>query len=172
MVQCDNGKLYAFGDNRFGQLGVRGLDSIVATSPEEVQTIFKKVKDFACGEEHAAFIDDKGNAYTWGCGLSGQLGHGDKNGQMKPQKLQLDFKVKNIACGGSHTALVSENDEIWMCGRGRDGQLGAGDTDRAPTFARTQPEKLRDFLDSESKSKGVIQDIQLGSNHSLAHVKF
>ena len=43
MVLGDNNKLYAFGDNRFGQLGIRGLDGIVTTSPEEVQLIFKKV---------------------------------------------------------------------------------------------------------------------------------
>lgn len=172
MVLGENGKLYAFGDNRYGQLGIRGLDAIVLTSPEEVQTPFRKVKDFACGEEHAAFVDEKGNAYTWGCGLSGQLGHGDTNNQAKPQKVQLSFPAKLVACGGAHTAIVSETDDVWMCGRGRDGQLGAGDTDRAPTFQRTQPEKMRTFVDSQSQAKGTIQDIQLGSNHSIAHIVF
>ena len=77
-----------------------------------------------------------------------------------------------MACGGAHTAFVSENDEVWMCGRGRDGQLGVGDTARSQTFQRTSPEKLKDFIDDQSKAKGTIQDIKLGSNHSLAHVTF
>ena len=69
MVLCENKKLYAFGDNRYGQLGVSGSESIVITTPAEVSTLFRKVKDFDCGEEHAAYVDDKGVAYTWGCGL-------------------------------------------------------------------------------------------------------
>ena len=128
--------------------------------------------DFSCGEEHSAFIDGSGNVFTWGCGLQGQLGHGDTNNQTKPQKVQLDFKVKQVACGGAHTGFVSTNDEVWMCGRGRDGQLGVGDTARSQTFQRTTPQKLKDFLDDKSKAKGTIQGIKLGSNHSLAHVAF
>jgi len=34
-----------------------------------------KVADFSCGEEHSAFLNDKGEVFTWGYGNDGQLGN-------------------------------------------------------------------------------------------------
>lgn len=33
IIQDDKGKLFAFGDNRYGQLGITGLDNIVLAHP-------------------------------------------------------------------------------------------------------------------------------------------
>lgn len=49
-------RLYSFGDNRYGQLGITGLNNIILEHPAGIHTL-KKVKDFSCGEEHAAYID-------------------------------------------------------------------------------------------------------------------
>jgi len=65
------GKLYSFGDNRYGQLGITGLDNIILTHPAGIQTFLNKVADFSCGEDHAAYVDQKGNVYTWGFGGEG-----------------------------------------------------------------------------------------------------
>ena len=56
------------GDNRYGQLGITGLDSVVLGHPAGIQTFLKKVRDFTCGEDHGAYIDTIGNVYTWGAG--------------------------------------------------------------------------------------------------------
>ena len=50
-------RLYAFGDNRYGQLGITGLDSVELGHPAGIQTFLKKVADFDSGEDHAAYID-------------------------------------------------------------------------------------------------------------------
>ena len=50
-------RLYSFGDNRYGQLGITGLNNIVLEHPAAINRRFKEVKDFSCGEEHAAYID-------------------------------------------------------------------------------------------------------------------
>ena len=71
MILDDTGKLYAFGDNRYGQLGITGLDNILLTHPAGIQTFMKKVKDFSCGEEHAAYVNEKGDVFTWGYGRDG-----------------------------------------------------------------------------------------------------
>ena len=57
IILDDQKRLYAFGDNRYGQLGITGLDSVVLGHPAGIQTFLKKVQDFACGEDHAAYID-------------------------------------------------------------------------------------------------------------------
>ena len=33
VILDDKGKLYAFGDNRYGQLGITGLDNVVLAHP-------------------------------------------------------------------------------------------------------------------------------------------
>jgi alpha-tubulin suppressor-like RCC1 family protein len=71
MILDDKGKLFAFGDNRYGQLGITGLDNIVLPHPAGIQTFLKKVKDFSCGEDHAAYVDYNGNVFTWGYGIEG-----------------------------------------------------------------------------------------------------
>ena len=87
MIQDDTGKIYAFGDNRYGQLGITGLDNILLEHPAGIQLFLKKVKDFSCGEEHAAYVNDKGEVFTWGYGRDGQLGHGDTTSQTIPKKV-------------------------------------------------------------------------------------
>ena len=96
-------------------------------NPRGIPTFLKKVKDFSCGEDHAAYIDYNGNVFTWGNGSFGQLGHGEDVSLTVPKKvLGLNQKVRNVSCGGAHTAFITDKNELWMCGRGRDGQLGRG----------------------------------------------
>ena len=71
MILDDTGKLYAFGDNRYGQLGITGLDNILLEHPAGIQLFLKKVVDFSCGEEHAAYVNNKGEVFTWGYGRDG-----------------------------------------------------------------------------------------------------
>lgn len=84
MALDKNGKLFVFGSNSYGQLGILGRLNKVN---EPHQVLSSSVADFACGEEHSAFIDENGNVYTWGYGCDGQLGHGNKNSVNIPMKL-------------------------------------------------------------------------------------
>ena len=77
--------------------------------------------DFSCGEEHAAYIDSKGNCHTWGYGQDGQLGHANKESLNTPKKLQFAHKVSQVKCGGGHTGLITESGALYLMGRGRDG---------------------------------------------------
>jgi len=163
VILDDRGRLYAFGDNRYGQLGITGLDNVVLAHPAGIQTYLRKVKDFACGEDHAAYVDLQGNVYTWGYGLEGQLGHGDTNSIPIPKKVQLTGKVDQVACGGGHTAFLTEQNELWMCGKGRDGQLGRGDQLESTAFPRTAPVKVTSLPPGS-----VVEAVALGSNHSIA----
>lgn len=37
----------------------------------------QKVTQVTCGWRHTVAITDRGNVYSWGRGINGQLGHGD-----------------------------------------------------------------------------------------------
>jgi alpha-tubulin suppressor-like RCC1 family protein len=67
------GKLYSWGSNRYGQLGVSGTNTYKINKPTLIHLphAVSKVADFTCGEEHSAFLTDKGEVYTWGYGNDG-----------------------------------------------------------------------------------------------------
>ena len=69
MVKDKNGKLYAFGDNSYGQLGIN-QDTLKILTPQKlfISASQGKVVDFSCGEEHSAYVDSRGNVHTWGYG--------------------------------------------------------------------------------------------------------
>ena len=84
IIMSESGKLYSFGDNRYGQLGIPACNEPILGTPTQASTSLKKVKAFSYSEEHAAYLDVSGNVYTWGFGGDGQLGLGDRNSTQTP----------------------------------------------------------------------------------------
>ena len=122
MVLDDKGKLFAFGNDVYGQLGIASSNvSIKEPTKLSIPMSQGPVVDFSCGEEHAAYIDSKGNCHTWGYGQDGQLGHANKESLNTPKKLQFAHKVSQVKCGGGHTGLITESGALYLMGRGRDG---------------------------------------------------
>ena len=68
-----NGKLYCWGSNRYGQLGIQGTNTYKQNKPVSMVLPHgvSSVQDFSAGEEHSAFLCDKGEVYTWGYGNDG-----------------------------------------------------------------------------------------------------
>lgn len=52
------------------------------------------VVDISCGEEHSAFLNEKGEVFTWGYGNDGQLGHKEKTNLNQPKKLTFPENIK------------------------------------------------------------------------------
>jgi alpha-tubulin suppressor-like RCC1 family protein len=84
-----DGAVYAFGSNRFGQLGYSPQSSNMDTHdqegasasrcclPRRVDDLWKKnilCIGVAAGEKHSVALSQKGEVYVWGCNSSGQLG--------------------------------------------------------------------------------------------------
>ena len=76
-----------------------------------------RVVGVSCGRRHTALVDSNGNAYTYGWGLYGQLGHGDTHGdtsRAEPTPVLVDdgqqglngWPCTAVACGGWHTAFL------------------------------------------------------------------
>jgi len=85
MALDKDGNLFVFGSNSYGQLGIPGRTNKINV-PQKVflSKSAGKVTDFNCGEEHSALLDSNGNVHTWGLGIDGQLGHGNKNSVQMP----------------------------------------------------------------------------------------
>lgn len=103
-----NEKVYAHGDNSFGQL---------TAFPEKAQAV-------AAGYDSSYVIDKKGNLYAWGANYSGQLGIGsDAMIEMTPTKVSGIEHAQAVAAGAEHV-LVLANGKVYAFGDNRYGQLG------------------------------------------------
>lgn len=166
MALDGNGQLYVWGSNSYGQLGIPGRKTKINT-PEKVflSKANGKVVDFHCGEEHSALLDETGKVHTWGLGIDGQLGHGNKNSCNIPQCIS-DFQhpAKKVKCGAGHTGIITVEGDLYLMGRGRDGQLGRGEMLESVATERTVP-TLVDFFNQHGLQ---VDDVALGSNHTIA----
>lgn len=73
-------------------------------------------------------ITKNGEAYSWGCGGAGRLGHGDCLPSTHP-KMVMDLSGKGVvqmACGDHNTFAVTRDGHLYSWGDGTAGMLGHG----------------------------------------------
>eukprot|EP00898_Chlorokybus_atmophyticus_P001382 jgi/Chlat1/2244/Chrsp17S02561 len=126
-------KLFGWGLNRYGQLGVGDLDDRPA--PSEVNVFHGAGKDFtadevgvpiavACGTHHSIVVTrlDTGRKalFAFGLGENGQLGTGVTANARVPTLVRLP-DVAAVACGSFHTCAVDERGTpfVWGMDGGR-----------------------------------------------------
>ena len=81
----------------------------------------------ACGQYHSAAWNDKGQAWTWGWGVHGQLGHDSIEDEFWPCRLIIKDRITMIDCGYAHTVALTIKGHVWTFGCGLFGQLGIGE---------------------------------------------
>jgi alpha-tubulin suppressor-like RCC1 family protein len=99
-----------------------------------------------------------GDAYTWGLGARGALGHGDEQDLTKPQVIKdlLKLDVKSIVCGDTASAAITTMGKLLTFGACDHYRLGhAGDSDH------TLPAYVGAFTDIK-----VVQ-LSIGVAHTL-----
>ncbi|XP_068647494.1 ultraviolet-B receptor UVR8-like isoform X1 [Aristolochia californica] len=87
MAVTYDGKLYGWGWNKFGQVGVG--DNIDHCSPMQVKfPDEQKVIQIVCGWRHTLALTERQNLFSWGRGTSGQLGHGESIDRNTPKIIE------------------------------------------------------------------------------------
>ncbi|XP_050371988.1 PH, RCC1 and FYVE domains-containing protein 1-like [Argentina anserina] len=143
-----NGKLFTFGDGKFGVLGHGDRESV--TYPKEVQLLsgLKTIK-VACGVWHtAAIVEVMGQAgvnvssrklFTWGDGDKHRLGHGSKDTYLLPTCVSslIDYNFHQLACGHTMTIALTTSGHVFTMGGTAYGQLGNPSSDgKAPCLVQ------------------------------------
>ncbi|CAM9534821.1 unnamed protein product [Heterosigma akashiwo] len=132
---ADNGEVYTWGDKENGVVG-HGETEGHQYLPRAVEALRDKpVKQVAACGFHTAVLTERGEAYTWGEGKFGRLGHGTERNHSAP-RLTAPTAVEalrgralaQVTCGWSHTAALGEDGRVWTWGNGDHGKLGHGDT--------------------------------------------
>ncbi|XP_026673021.1 RCC1 and BTB domain-containing protein 1 [Ceratina calcarata] len=97
MVITNDGEVYGWGQNNFGQLGIGNY--VNQGSPCKVTSLIGvTIEKIACGCTHVLALSNKGNLYVWGANNSGQLGldTGSKSDAWRPVQLVVE-EVNRVA---------------------------------------------------------------------------
>jgi len=129
----EDGEVRAFGRGEGGQLGLGTTAHNLLPARVGGREVFDaRVVMVATGSHHAAAVVADGSLYTWGHGYFGQLGHGDKEPQLRPMRLDKALfgasPAVQVACGWAHTVVLTADSRVLTCGSGDRGRLGHGDT--------------------------------------------
>lgn len=120
-----NSNLYAWGENKFGQLGTG--DNKNRSKPIKIMS---DVAFVYCGEDFVIAKKNDNSIYVWGNNTQGQLGLGDNKSRNKPTKFTIaEMKygyIETIACGGGHVLALTTRGDLYGWGLNDKGQLGLG----------------------------------------------
>ncbi|PNW88356.1 hypothetical protein CHLRE_01g025900v5 [Chlamydomonas reinhardtii] len=127
-VVTDDGSLFTFGLNDWGQLGHSREDKFVA-APIEV-TLPDPVKAVAAGGFHTLALTTAGELWAWGMSGEGQLGIGQptEGRQLEPRMVRsmTGSGLVAVAAGDHHSAALTADGQVYTWGRGDHGALGHG----------------------------------------------
>ncbi|XP_027366285.1 PH, RCC1 and FYVE domains-containing protein 1-like [Abrus precatorius] len=164
-LATSNGKLFTFGDGRFGVLGHGDRESV--SYPKEVQLLSgQKAIKVACGVWHTAAIlevmDPSGSnasnrrLFTWGDGDQYRLGHVNKDTYLQPTCVVAlaEYNFNQVACGYTMTVALTVSGHVFTMGSTAYGQLGN------PMSDGKVPILVRDKLVGE-----FVEEISCGAHH-------
>mmetsp|Transcript_9193 Transcript_9193/g.15482 ORF Transcript_9193/g.15482 Transcript_9193/m.15482 type:complete len:477 (-) Transcript_9193:205-1635(-) len=148
LILLESGDVLSFGKCHFGQLGL-GHEWMEAFCPQHVP--FKvRISTLATGTHHSLAVSDRGQAFAWGCGFNGCLGHGDETMRSSPTLIDAlnGLHCVSVAGGEYHSLAVVMQEEAgggghvaYSWGKGHQGQLGHGtyDSESLPRHIEALP---------------------------------
>ncbi|NXY68977.1 RPGR regulator, partial [Glareola pratincola] len=128
-IVTGKGKLYVFGSNNWGQLGLGSKNTV--SKPTCVKALKpEKTKLAVCGRNHTLVYTAKGNVYAAGGNSEGQLGLGDTEERTTFHLISFftnQHKIKQLAAGSYTSAAVTEDGQLFVWGDNSEGQIGLAD---------------------------------------------
>jgi len=131
------GKLFAWGKNSAGQLGLGHTNS--ENTPQRVGSA-TNWSSVAAGTIHTLATNSSGELYAWGGGADGRLGLGSGNSdQTSPQRVGTASNWDEIAIGNDHNLAIDDDGELYSWGREESGELGFGtiSSQSTPSFVNS-----------------------------------
>ena len=125
-----DGDLYAWGDNRYGVLGLGATPVVVDTPTFVMSGVAKVVTSAANAYENGdttfttAILTTDGRLFTVGRNTCGQLCRNGQSDDATLGEVKLDFKVADVSLGHDHLLIVDTNGNLWGIGSNAYGALG------------------------------------------------
>jgi alpha-tubulin suppressor-like RCC1 family protein len=173
LALTSTGQLYAFGGNRYGELGDATNVGTQIPNPTPTPVALPgasgQVVQIAAGVEHSLALTSTGQLYAFGGNRYGELGRAANVETPVPNPTPAAVNlpaaagpVRSIAAGGFHSLALTASGLIYAFGRNTHGQLGnaagtGGEQANATPFAVTLP-----------GANAPAIGLAAGSAHSLA----
>ncbi|XP_071491070.1 LOW QUALITY PROTEIN: probable E3 ubiquitin-protein ligase HERC4 [Diadema antillarum] len=159
MALSRDGRVFTWGDNTYGQLGIGSSGSSLVDRPTELTSLKGvPIVRIACGGSHSFALTVSGSVFSWGKNDFGQLGLGNREHKYFPTLLRnlRSQLVRYVACGQDHTALLTLDGGVFLFGQGSEGQLGHGSDAN-----ELNPKKVIDLMGT------TITQVACGRHHTL-----
>ena len=129
-VETKDNKLYGFGENTEGQLGLGDLDNRII--PTEVTPLRNLVKRVFLGRTHVFVESSVDRLFVFGKNTSGELclsgtSISRRNVPFEIGMETLRGKLRNINLGWEYSFMETVDNELYVCGNNNKGQLGLND---------------------------------------------
>lgn len=128
MVVTAQGRLFAFGRNEWGQLGLGHKTK--TSKPTHVQAFDgARVKLVSCGRYHTVVVTEGEKVFACGSNTEGQLGvkvTGESSAVFVHVASLPPGPFRALSCGADHTIIIAEDGGVYAWGAGAVGQLGNG----------------------------------------------
>ena len=115
-----DGRLFAFGRGRDGQLGNGRTVNGAGFVPE-----LTNVVSFAAGIWHSVAARQDGSVWAWGSNSKSQVCDGSTTNRLSPVKL-APAGIVRVAAGGFTTMMQAADGTLYACGDNQFGSLGLG----------------------------------------------
>ena len=162
-VITEDGALYVWGKNSYGQLGVG--NEVNKNTPIKVTAINGKVMELIIGNYFSVYaILEDGSLYAWGNNESGKLGVGDEVNKNTPTKVNLPGKIKELITTGWSVYAILEDGSLYAWGSNEIGKLGVGDEVNKNTPTKVNlPGKIKELITNGSSVYALLEDSSLYS---------
>lgn len=157
-----SGRVYAWGGNSFGQLGIGTADYDPHPYPVQVNGLTQVIAvAVSSGENgfHNLALKSDGTVWAWGKNESGQLGDGTENFRYSPVRVNNLTNIQAIAAGDYFSLALRTDGSVWAWGSNNYGQLGDGTN----TYRRSPV-----VVSGLANVIGIAASNGYGSQHSLA----
>lgn len=114
LALTENGTVYAWGDNTYGQVGINSAKGIVS-GPQKIAGL-PTITAISAGFRHSLALDSDGNVWVWGNNIAGQLGTGDRADLRKPTQISLPGKVTSITAGHRFSLVALADEKVYGWG--------------------------------------------------------
>lgn len=138
LALVSDGTVWAWGNNRYGQLG-DGSTIEEKHTPVQAMNV-ANIISIATKGWHNLVLNSEGKVFSWGNNSNGQLGDGTRSERNIPVEAKDLEDITEISMGWQHSLILKSDGTVWTWGDNRYGQLGDG------TFKdRKKPVPAKDF---------------------------
>ena len=117
-LNSDN-KLYGWGRNQFGQLGLKIVNQTKVYKPVLIEDLNDiNIKQISCGSAHTLVLTSEGMVYGWGYNRYGQIGCGKELGEYISVIVKLESlpKIETIHCAFAKSFALTDNGMVYSWG--------------------------------------------------------